>query len=531
MLNVGILLNTTEVPAWQHAVAESIATNSNPTFITIDKSICVPRPPIGKLYKVFQDFDSSRRVVGPDALELKSITPLVKDLHPLHISACDLADPRSGFDALKNKQLDVIIALVLPTCPETFSQLSKYGLWFYWHDFGQTPATDGSTAGFWEVLKRCPFMHSALLICRGSGRRRLVAYDTYSAVHCSSHNQTRNEHLWKISKFPLRAMKRLDAGGSAFLNQSPRLSDGEWPIIQEKFSRLSNRSIGRALVSYMAREVVNKFLRNRHRERWVLLLGQSRATFDPTTLEALLPPPGRFWADPDIISRSGQTCLFFEDASCESGKGHISLIQISDKGELSAPIPILRKPYHLSYPYVFEWEDEVYLVPESAENRTVELYRFTTFPTKLEYVHNLMTDIDAYDATIFPHGESWWLFANVKHHAGASTWDELCIYFSDSPISRRWHAHPLNPVISDVRRARPAGHVYSDQGRLYRPSQDSSFRYGYGLNINRIIELTKESYREELIRRIEPKWSPKILASHTFNRCRTLVASDAIYRS
>ena len=130
------------------------------------------------------------------------------------------------------------------------------------------------------------------------------------------------------------------------------------------------------------------------------------------------------------------------------------------------------------------------MIPESAENRTIELYRFRVFPDDLEFVHILMENVEAYDATLEEYNGLWWMFANVKPHAGASSWDELCLFYSDSPISSTWHPHPLNPVVSDVRCARPAGNLFVQDIYLYRPSQNSSHRYGYGLNINRILDLT-----------------------------------------
>ena len=40
------------------------------------------------------------------------------------------------------------------------------------------------------------------------------------------------------------------------------------------------------------------------------------------------------------------------------------------------------------------------MIPESAENRTIELYRFRVFPDDLEFVHILMENVEAYDATL-----------------------------------------------------------------------------------------------------------------------------------
>jgi hypothetical protein len=96
----------------------------------------------------------------------------------------------------------------------------------------------------------------------------------------------------------------------------------------------------------------------------------------------------------------------------------------------------LKKPYHLSYPFVFQWGEDWYMLPESAANRTVELYRCIHFPDEWAFQHNLLEDVEAYDSTLVEHGGRWWLFANVRAHRAASSWDELHLFHSDSPISR-----------------------------------------------------------------------------------------------
>jgi hypothetical protein len=142
-----------------------------------------------------------------------------------------------------------------------------------------------------------------------------------------------------------------------------------------------------------------------------------------------------------------------------------------------------------------------------------------------------MENISAYDATIVAHDGLWWMFANVQSDPRTSSWDELSIYYSDCPISQDWHAHPANPVVSDVRRARPAGSFFRRDNILYRPSQNSSYRYGYGININRVNELTTERYSEELVTSISPTWTRAAMGVHTMSVADRFIISDALYQS
>ena len=67
--------------------------------------------------------------------------------------------------------------------------------------------------------------------------------------------------------------------------------------------------------------------------------------------------------------------------------------------------------------------------------------------------------------------------------------DETFLYFSDR-LEEGWQQpHPRNPVVSDARRARPAGRPFVHAGRLIRPSQDCTGRYGRRVIFNVVEEL------------------------------------------
>jgi hypothetical protein len=283
-----------------------------------------------------------------------------------------------------------------------------------------------------------------------------------------------------------------------------------------------------ALVAYAGWRAARTLEHRKFTERWLLFPGKPDGAVDLRSFVPLAPPKGRFWADPHVVAESGHLHIFFEDASCATGKGHIAVMTIGPDGSMGDVLPVLQRDYHLSYPFVFRWRDEYYMIPESAENGTVELYRCTRMPDRWEFAHNLMEGVHAYDATLVEHAGRWWLFANVAERPGSSTWDELCIFHSDSPVSRDWAPHPANPVVSDVRRSRPAGRFFRLGPKLIRPSQDSSGRYGRALVWNEVIELNERRYRERAVRVIDPGWDPAIKAVHSYSSAGDVAVIDAI---
>jgi len=139
-----------------------------------------------------------------------------------------------------------------------------------------------------------------------------------------------------------------------------------------------------------------------------------------------------------------------------------------------------------------------------------------------------MENICAVDTTLLFHNRKWWIFTSIDdtdNISGGST--ELFLYFSDDLFSDDWKSHPNNPLVSDIRTARPAGRIFIRDNKIYRPSQDCSVRYGKGFNLNEITVLTETEYEEELLIKVEPSWDNKLKGTHTFNFDKNFTIIDA----
>jgi hypothetical protein len=136
-----------------------------------------------------------------------------------------------------------------------------------------------------------------------------------------------------------------------------------------------------------------------------------------------------------------------------------------------------------------------------------------------------MSDVGAVDSTLLQYQGKWWLFtAGVQEHASPNQF--LYLYYAESPMGP-WTAHPKNPIVSDPRRARPAGHMYFENGKLIRPGQDCSRSYGYAVQLNRVNVLTETDYWEEPLTRITPSRIPGSLGIHTLNKSAKHQVMDA----
>jgi hypothetical protein len=230
----------------------------------------------------------------------------------------------------------------------------------------------------------------------------------------------------------------------------------------------------------------------------------------------LIPPPNRFYADPFLVEAEGRLHLLFEEYLEEERRGVISAATLDASGRPGEVRRALDLPHHLSYPFVLEHEGEVFMVPESATAGTVELYRARRLPDRWEHAGTLLRGMAAYDPTLLEHAGRFWLWVATTPRAGVDA-DELRL-FSSPDLLGPYSPHPLNPVLRDVRCARPAGAILNLDGELLRPAQDGSTGYGARIHWRRIGRLDESEYREEEAGALEPPARESFSGLHTFNR-------------
>lgn len=199
----------------------------------------------------------------------------------------------------------------------------------------------------------------------------------------------------------------------------------------------------------------------------------------------------RFVADPFLVREKGHYYLFFEALGVDNGV--ISLASSTDGHRWIYRGVVLEEPFHLSYPCVFQWQDDYYMVPESIAVNSVRLYRATEFPGGWRFVKTIIADRPLVDPTVLVHNGILWLFAASRDNA------DLRLFFAHGPEGP-WQEHPESPVIrNNSRDARPAGNFLNTGSRLIRFAQDSQAngeKYGKAVRGFEILKLTVDEYRE-----------------------------------
>lgn len=280
-------------------------------------------------------------------------------------------------------------------------------------------------------------------------------------------------------------------------------------------------------VLYTARWQIQK---RQHEDLWMLLLRHAKQALDPSNPHIdggalLVAPATDYWADPCVVEHDGQHLIFAEEYPLRTRKAVIICLRMLADGRAQRLGIALDEPGHLSYPQPFQWQGQWYLTVESGSARCVRLYRASDFPLRWQPVTDLIRDRVCVDPTLHHHDGNWYLFVNVSE-SGGSTSEELFLFVSDQ-LTGPFRPHPANPIISDVRRSRPAGRLFEYHGRLIRPAQDCAASYGSAIVFSEVLELSPQRYREQPLARLDGSWSKTLDGCHTYSAISSLEVFDA----
>lgn len=541
MLRIGVMLDSWKGNAWIAGIIEGLQGSSfaRVELVILNTPPVQAVPPLLKrlknhwkvtLYNRYEEWDYRRNRTEPDSRAERDLGPLLESAPRITV------DPiRKGFSdyirgedlaAIREADLDVILRFGFRILRGGILDAAHYGIWSFHH--GDNRAYRGGPPLFWEVYRGDPASGTILQVLTSSLDAGKVIYRGHSATNLRSVYRNRNPIYWKTAEFVLRRLKDLDTRGWEYIRTLPTYNETD--PLPAKIYRTPHTGQMLAFGAKLFGRAVRSSLKSRLHGgygQWFMAIRRRTpglSFHDSGGYKVLSTPRDRFYADPFLFSREGKTFLFFEDYRYHAGLAHICCAEIGPDGTMGEPVDVLKRPYHLSYPFVFEDGGQVYMIPETRQNGTVELYRAEEFPWRWTLDRVLLQDVSAVDATIHRQDGKWWMFVGLSN-GKFSNCDELALFFSDS-LSGPWQAHPQNPVVSDVRRARPGGALFVDGGRRIRPSQDCARAYGYALVFSEVTKLDETEYEEREIGRVDPDWKPGNMGTHTYTRSEEFEVID-----
>jgi hypothetical protein len=243
-------------------------------------------------------------------------------------------------------------------------------------------------------------------------------------------------------------------------------------------------------------------------------------------------PPGRSWNVPFLYTRNGKTYCFVEDDvfKRKPRRSHITVLEIT----ADAAVEIgrcLEEPFHLAFPFLFDYNGSLYMCPESGEAAQIRVYRCTDFPLKWELCSVIMEGVSAVNTMLFQHHDKWWLLTNIDRSGTGDCCSELYLYFAKSPLDTDWRPHPKNPVRIDSDGGRNAGLIL-ENGRIFRLGQRHAYdQYGQGVIVFEIRELSESTYVEQPVSEINASFRKGLRGTHHCSTCGTTTVVDHVSHS
>lgn len=547
-LRIGLMLDSWTAPAWVYEMVRRVKAEGNAQWSLV---ILNQSPPLRQtlwqriwavrrswLLSLYNRIDRAIYPADPDPFAPTDLRPLLADAPCLEVQPKQTkhSDYFSDQDvaAVERHDLDVAVRLGFRILRGKILATPRAGVWSFHH--GDDRTNRGGPAGFWEVMTRQDICGSMLQMLTEDLDNGVVLTKSYSAVDRRSLSLTRKHVYWKTLALLPRQLARLrKLGHTQFRTEVLQQRDPLRFYDRQLFRSPTNVKFFLYMCRLAIWVVISRVLSiTRPENKWFLLGNiDSKGEAPSTTIwkfQTIMPPADCFWADPHVVHHAGRYYIFVEEFPYRTKIGHISVIEMDEQGRWQMAYPVLQRPYHLSYPFIFQWQGEWYMIPETIANRTVEVYRCDHFPDRWSLHSVLFKDISAVDSTLIEYQGRWWMFTNIVETRGSSSCDELFLFHADSPLSNEWTPHPCNPIVSDVRCSRPAGGLFVHGGQLYRPAQDCSRRYGYGVRLQRVEELTPTSYRETTVDEIEPLWKADLMAIHSLTCAGKLTVIDALKR-
>jgi hypothetical protein len=407
--------------------------------------------------------------------------------------------PSDHIDKIGRLGLHFILGFTGADIPADIPGVAQFGIWIFPHDrlercTGTSPfltelARGENTVGVqMQALTADP---DTVLLLR-EGRFKLCKH---------SYRETINSIYFQCAKWPAWVCKNLSNGGPDF-----------FPSIHKSTEAVPAPPSGEALTWQDAVRALGWAIS--HKYHSLFRHAQWNIGIIPAPISGILEGGripkvnyleitegrSRFRADPFGLGHDGELTVLYEDFDYRTNKGTIQCGRLMEGNRLSDVRQVFDMPFHMSYPYIFTSQGEIYCVPESGRDRRAGLYRAVQFPEVWEKVCDLVENMAATDATVFFYGERWWVACTDRDHDPDLN---LFLWYADR-LEGPWFPHAVNPVKTDVRSARPAGTPFLYQGKLYRPAQDCSVRYGGRTLVNLVHALTPTEFREEPVAVVEP---------------------------
>jgi hypothetical protein len=256
-----------------------------------------------------------------------------------------------------------------------------------------------------------------------------------------------------------------------------------------------------ALFQKKVNKTISKYLEKLYFQKWIIGICRDNIkdiirnkTFNPDIKWLLRNSYYKIHADPFILNtRNGQTEILLEELKFEGDYGRIILMTLDNDFNQIEHRTLLDTKSHLSYPFIFQEQNRTFVFPEASKSGRLSCYEYIPVSESLNFYQDIL-ELPLLDSTILKYNNKYWIFGTLSENIT----DYRLFVFSSDRLFGPYVQHRGNPVKIGLDGTRPAGNFIEVDGIIYRPVQNCQNEYGESITINKITELTENSFVEEL---------------------------------
>lgn len=427
-------------------------------------------------------------------------------------SSSDFCLDSSSLNKIKKMNLDLIVLLGKGIIKGEILNIPKFGVISI--IYGNGGYKENIQVGFWEVFNSEKTSFFTI--------QRLIENKFIGDVLFRGNIRTLD--LWIINKNIL-INKSIFAMKSVLSNLAEKRV-----LLKENYSYLYDKRLIKnneeptLLIRYLIKiyyPKIRNFFKNiffRKKVSWsIAFKNNSDLSYPLSKYNEIKNPKNCYLADPFVITYLNKTICFAEEFNYSSNKGRIIAYELIGDSYQYLGIAIEEK-FHLSFPYVFEFDNQIFMIPETSANKQIRLYKCKNYPLNWELYEVMIDKIEGVDTLLINRNKLWYLLTNKCSAGLKKNCSELHIFWNDNFMKGKWR--PLkspNPIIFNAEGGRNGG-IFKKESKLYRISQNhQTNNYGSSFNINEIKSISKETYKEEFIQKIYPGFKKGIIGTHHFN--------------
>lgn len=229
---------------------------------------------------------------------------------------------------------------------------------------------------------------------------------------------------------------------------------------------------------------------------------------------------GYWYADPMLFTYRGEKYLFTEAFDMKLQIGRIAVSSYVN-GEFTEPKVIIKRLYHMSYPCVFEYKGEVYMIPETSQRGTLEIWKAQGNLYTWKKHGILLHKVRYADSTVLLADGGVYLFS-YEYSAGKY----ISHIFELEPDTLK--VAEIEHIVHDCNIGRPAGNfILEPGGEIFRPTQNNIRRYGESMFVNQVTSI--RPFVESKVWEILPEsLSGGVTNTHTLAYDDDLVVVDVL---